>query len=115
MLKSVQRALREAFLALPPEEYDWLDVYSLKSGPRRNGREGATEPPMAVPSAGRATAEAGPDSTDDPESEAGKYARGRLALPEMLAQFEYFRDNITPLNVDAAEKLATTWSRVKSR
>ena len=25
---------------------------------------------------------------DYPESEAGKYARGRLALPEMLAQFE---------------------------
>ena len=26
--------------------------------------------------------------SDDPESEAGKYARGRLALPEMPAQFE---------------------------
>ena len=25
---------------------------------------------------------------DYPESEAAKYARGRLALPEMLAQFE---------------------------
>ena len=25
---------------------------------------------------------------DFPESEAAKYARGRLALPEMLAQFE---------------------------
>ena len=84
VLKSVQRALREAFLALPPEEYDWFDVYALKSGPRRNGREGATEPPMAVPSAGRATAEAGPDSTVDPESEADEGPRKFFEFPGPL-------------------------------
>jgi hypothetical protein len=28
ILKSVQRALREAFLALPPEDYQWFDLHS---------------------------------------------------------------------------------------
>jgi hypothetical protein len=32
ILKSVQRALKEAFLALPKGEYDWFDIYSLKGG-----------------------------------------------------------------------------------
>lgn len=50
-----------------------------------------------------------------PPIELSVYAGVDGAAGEMLAQFEYFRDNITPLNVDAAEKLATTWSRVKSR
>ncbi|MBN1835076.1 MAG: ATP-binding protein [Spirochaetales bacterium] len=29
ILRSVQRALREAFLALPPEEYDWFSLYAV--------------------------------------------------------------------------------------
>ncbi len=28
ILKTVQRALKEAFLALPPEDYDWFDIYA---------------------------------------------------------------------------------------
>ena len=35
ILKSVQRALKEAFLALPSGEYDWFDIYSTKSGSRK--------------------------------------------------------------------------------
>ena len=28
ILKTVQRALKEAFLSLPPEDYDWFDIYA---------------------------------------------------------------------------------------
>ncbi len=39
ILKSVQRALKEAFLALPQEDYDWFDVYAelRKKGRKRGG------------------------------------------------------------------------------
>lgn len=36
ILKSVQKAIREALLTLPEEEYDWFDVYSKGKGPREN-------------------------------------------------------------------------------
>ena len=38
ILKSVQRALKEAFLMLPREEYDWFDIYSEihKAGKKGN-------------------------------------------------------------------------------
>lgn len=35
VLKSVQRALREAFLALPKEEYDWFDLHKRARGMAR--------------------------------------------------------------------------------
>jgi len=28
LLQTIQRAFREAFLALPAEEYDWFDIHS---------------------------------------------------------------------------------------
>ena len=31
ILRKVQRALREAFLRLPKEEYDWFDIHGGKS------------------------------------------------------------------------------------
>ena len=43
------------------------------------------------------------------------YAGVDGAAGEMLAQFEYFRDNITPFDVEPAGKLTTTWGRVKMR
>lgn len=47
-LKAIQRAFREALLALPPEEYDWFDIQARargESGPRRSaGEEGAPAP-----------------------------------------------------------------------
>ncbi len=39
ILKSVQKALREAFLALPPEDYDWFDIHTLIKKPGRNRPE----------------------------------------------------------------------------
>lgn len=50
-----------------------------------------------------------------PPIELSIYAGVDGAAGEMLAQFEYFRDNITPLGVEAPEKLATAWGRVKMR
>jgi len=43
VLKSVQRALREALLALPADEYDWFDVRSERARP-----SSATESPVAL-------------------------------------------------------------------
>jgi hypothetical protein len=41
-LRAIQRAFREALLALPPEEYDWFDIQARargEGGPRRSGSE----------------------------------------------------------------------------
>jgi hypothetical protein len=35
ILRKVQRALREAFLRLPQEEYDWFDIHGGKGKKRR--------------------------------------------------------------------------------
>ena len=68
VLKSVQRALREALLALPEEDYDWFDVYGIRAGAGRNGRKTGNERPLAVPDqTGRRGAGGGFET--DPESE----------------------------------------------
>ena len=43
-LRAIQRAFREALLALPPEEYDWFDIHARargEGGPRQTGAEDA--------------------------------------------------------------------------
>jgi len=46
ILKSVQRALREAFLALPPEEYDWFSLHtSARGSSRKPSARGMFEEP----------------------------------------------------------------------
>jgi hypothetical protein len=42
ILKSVQRALREAFLALPPEDYDWFSLSASARGSARKTPAGGT-------------------------------------------------------------------------
>jgi hypothetical protein len=37
-LRAIQRAFREALLALPPEEYDWFDIQTRANGPRGSDR-----------------------------------------------------------------------------
>jgi len=37
VLRRVQRALKEAFLRLPQEEYDWFDIYGGKPQPKSGG------------------------------------------------------------------------------
>ena len=49
VLKSVQRALREALLALPEEDYDWFDVYGIRAGAGKNDRGGSFERPLPMP------------------------------------------------------------------
>lgn len=46
-LRAIQRAFREALLALPPEEYDWFDIHARargEGGPRQSGNEEAGTP-----------------------------------------------------------------------
>lgn len=42
VLKSVQRAIREALLALPAEEYDWFDVRAAGARSARSSQDGAS-------------------------------------------------------------------------
>ncbi len=42
VLKSIQKAFREALLALPAEEYDWFDI-SAASGPGKTAAKGADD------------------------------------------------------------------------
>ena len=44
ILKTVQRALKEAFLALPPEDYDWFDIYAEISRKRKRPGGGLFDP-----------------------------------------------------------------------
>ena len=51
-LRAIQRAFREAMLALPPEEYDWFDIQSRLPQPAGGGEpseQGAEAPTEAVP------------------------------------------------------------------
>lgn len=64
-LRAIQRAFREALLALPPEEYDWFDIQTRSYGESRaprsgvsagipaTGEEGASDPGMAEPDLNR--------------------------------------------------------------
>ncbi len=55
-LKSIQRAFREALLALPEEEYDWFQVYGVNGrSEKRPSRPGS---PLASTSSDNAAAEA---------------------------------------------------------
>jgi hypothetical protein len=45
-LRAIQRAFREALLALPPEEYDWFDIQARargEGGPTRPGESGLSQ------------------------------------------------------------------------
>ncbi len=55
ILKSVQKAFKEAFLTLPPEDYQWFDLHT---GARRDGREGGARGgpgPQEAPAGGEAS------------------------------------------------------------
>ncbi|MEE8380957.1 MAG: ATP-binding protein [Thermodesulfobacteriota bacterium] len=61
ILRSVQKALKEALLALPAEEYDWFDVHDY--GPQRPGK---TRSSLAGQENGEATL-TNPPSLDSPK------------------------------------------------
>jgi hypothetical protein len=48
VLRRVQRALKEAFLRLPQEEYDWFDIYGGR--PQNNPRHPFSSGPLSGPS-----------------------------------------------------------------
>jgi hypothetical protein len=59
VLRRVQRALKEAFLRLPQEEYDWFDLYGGKSQPKTGSL--FSSGPMSLDSGGGRSAD-GEDS-----------------------------------------------------
>ena len=74
VLKSVQRALREAMLALPEEDYDWFDVYGIRAGAGRGDKKGTPGRPLAVPDRGdgrHPTGEKGDIEVPDDDGVAG--------------------------------------------
>jgi hypothetical protein len=86
ILKSVQRALREAFLTLPPEDYQWFDLHS---GSRRP-HAGAAEAPTESSAAGGA--ESGSGAGEAP-AEAGSLPAGHpsAAIAEPVREKEFFQ------------------------
>ena len=88
-LRAIQRAFREALLALPPEEYDWFDVQARAradaNGDRRfgwagtgeHGRRGRKSPTSASPSPPPARKANGNSSTTRARSSASSSRRRR--------------------------------------
>jgi hypothetical protein len=76
ILKSVQKAFREAFLTLPPEDYDWFDLHTgRRAGQGAVPREGT---PAATPAGGVAPAgTGGAGSAADGSGPLGAPADGR--------------------------------------
>jgi len=75
ILKTVQRALKEAFLALPREDYDWFDIYSEINKRRRKQGGGLFDPESGQiegeqPQQEAAGAEKIPQSAEKPRAEA---------------------------------------------
>ena len=77
ILKSVRRALREAFLTLPPEDYGWLDI----NVPGAGGKSGAKQRAIL----------ANPDNTGMPVAETGGAAPGQFTDAQQADRdfFEY--------------------------
>jgi hypothetical protein len=43
ILRSIQNAFREAFYSLPPEEYDWFDIYEKRRAATKRPQESSSE------------------------------------------------------------------------
>jgi hypothetical protein len=56
VLRTVQRALREALLMLPQEEYDWFDLNRRAKGPRSGTQAGSPDDPAADATSGQSGA-----------------------------------------------------------
>jgi hypothetical protein len=76
LLRTIQRAFREALLALPPEEYDWFDIQvrTARSAPgvSENGQPGASASGSLDDDASSAVAES--DSTEDKQRQFFEFA-----------------------------------------
>jgi len=58
-LRTIQRAFREALLALPPEEYDWFDIHARARSESGSGRLKSAEEEGATLAGGENAAELG--------------------------------------------------------
>ena len=71
-LREIQRAFREALLALPPEEYDWFDVQARASSGGGPGKPGADDAAPREEGADLGVAE--PDLSDQAQRQFFDYA-----------------------------------------
>lgn len=74
-LKTIQRAFREALLALPEEEYDWFEAYGVDGHKRKRPGGRATGLPLPV-------ADSGAAATDPADSADGEDAAVQRAFFE---------------------------------
>jgi hypothetical protein len=77
ILKSVQKAFREAFLALPPEDYGWFDLHTGNRGSRPGEAPRGGTNVQATTAAGGA-----PEETADPLSAATSAAGTAVVMQE---------------------------------
>ncbi len=72
ILRSVQRALREALLNLPEEEYDWFDIHAdMKAGRVSKKRKRPSAPALLI---GKEEASGSEPAADDPQKKFFDYA-----------------------------------------
>jgi len=79
ILKSVQKAIRDALLALPADEYDWFDV---RAGVKRSGAAAATSAGAAAAAGDGESAASGAGAEEDSGEEA-------VVEPSQKQFFEY--------------------------
>ncbi len=75
-LRAIQRAFREALLALPPEEYDWFDIQT-RARADANGDRGSAGPGTGEPAEGDQIADLGvaePTSSQESQRQFFDYA-----------------------------------------
>jgi hypothetical protein len=90
LLRAIQRALREALLSLPAEEYDWFDIH------RRSHRSGGT----GAPGDDNGTAADEPDTADDALALTAPGAQ-----PERQRQFFEFAGPLHSVTISPASSL----------
>ena len=92
ILKSVQKAFKEAFLTLPPEDYQWFDLHTGRrnGGPARGaqGRPGADETSLPTAETGGQPAAEGsePMSVPGDGSASGRPGPGRVGACKGVLQ-----------------------------
>jgi hypothetical protein len=80
ILKTVQKAFREAFLALPPEEYDWFDIRAVHPRPGSTGAGAADDGsapavhPASAPLSGADALSSSEETREAPEREFFEYS-----------------------------------------
>jgi len=88
ILKTVQKALKEAFLALPQEDYDWFDIYAEITRKRKRQGGGLFDSETGQAEADQREAENPAEQALQAEEITGRKELGRVE-PESREFYEY--------------------------